>query len=497
MHFRDLSIRKRLLLSNYIMIFIPVAFMFVLSVALFLSLRFGNVNRASMVSFVWPESGPTLATQFELTRLRVRSDSWEPKNKKRERSVLEAADHLGDLGYQVVILKPDGSVYYQTHLTDGRKTMKAAMEGAPEGRGSIAWSDHGLAFHYYSDESGLRVGVIGKVPMVHDGEYIDVSSKEFLKKAFTVICIIVVILTIVVGIYLARWISRQIIGPLEDLQDTANNIAQGNLDKPVPIYSEDEIGKTMQAFETTRQQLKIARETRERYDQSRKELIAGISHDLRTPLTKIEGYAYGLKDGIANTPDKKQHYVKMIIDTAENMGRLVQELFLFSKLDLGQVEYNWEKVDLIAYLRDFTEDQKDHFEQQGLQIDFSSAIERAVIKMDRLQMSRIVGNILGNSLKYKTEAMGHASIIVQQERPGFIQMSFTDDGPGVPEGDRTKIFESFYRTDKARTNPAKGSGLGLAVVKQLVDGMDGSIWADNVQPHGLKITIEVPCEEER
>ena len=497
MHIRDLSIRKRLLLSNCIMLFIPVAFMLVMSMALFLSLQFGNVNRASIMSFIWPESGPTLATQFELTRLRVRSDSWKPDNKRLERSLLEAADHLGELGYRVAIFKPDGSLYFQTHLTDGRRTLEEAMEGAPAGRGAISWGDRGLFFHYRSEETGLVLAAAGEIPIVWDGEYIDVSSKELLKQAFTVICIIVTLLTIVVGLYLSRWLSRQIIGPLEELQATASNIARGNLDKPVPVCSEDEIGRTMQAFETARVQLKAARETRERYDRSRKELIAGISHDLRTPLTKIEGYAYGLRDGIANTTEKKGHYVKMIIDTAENMGQLVRELFLFSKLDLGQVEYHWEKVDLAAYLRDYVEDQAEHFQREGLSLSFRSELTAVSVTLDRLQMSRIVGNILGNSLKYRTAALGHELITLSRAGAGKVELAFTDDGPGVPEAALTQIFESFYRTDKARTNPAMGSGLGLAVVKQLVEGMHGTIRAENVDPHGLKISIVIPSEEEK
>lgn len=250
------------------------------------------------------------------------------------------------------------------------------------------------------------------------------------------------------------------------------------------------------AFELTRRQLKMARETRDRYERNRKEMIAGISHDLSTPLTKIEGYACGLRDGIADTPEKKDHYFRMIIDTARHMGNLVQSLFLFSKLDLGQMEYHMEKVPLKAYLEDYVEEQSEHFKSQGLLLKVEAPREECVVLLDRIQFSRIVTNLLSNSIKYKTADLGHVVMSLSVPRKQWVQLAFSDDGPGVAPSDLSHLFESFYRTDKARTNPAKGSGLGLAVVRELVKGMKGIIWAENETPHGLKIVMEFPLAKE-
>jgi signal transduction histidine kinase len=491
MQIRDLSIKKRLLLSNFIMIIIPVLFMVTLSASVFLSFRFGNINRATILTFIWPESGPTLATQFELTRFRVRADDYHGS----KHHLMESADHLEDLGYRVVILKPDHSYFYVTAGTDGREIMREVLAKSPEGRGSIIWGENGLAFHYISDESGLQLGVIGTAPLVVDGEYIDISSKDLFKSAFYIVCLIVTLLIIFIGWKLSRWLGRQIIQPLEVLQATASHIAQGDLDTPVPVESEDEIGMTMLAFELTRRQLKRARETREKYDRSRKELIAGISHDLSTPLTKIEGYAYGLQDRIANTPEKRAHYIHMIIETAENMEKLVRTLFLFSKLDLGQVEYHLEAVPLRAYLNDYVEDQKEHYRGKGLEIILEASCDEVEVNLDRLQFSRIISNILSNSIKYKTASIGHMVIRLMKSGDSRVRLIFEDDGPGVGEADLKHLFESFYRTDKARTNTSKGSGLGLAVVRELVKGMGGIIWAENAQPHGLIIAMEFPVKK--
>lgn len=486
MKIQNLSIRKRLLLANFTMIVIPVVVLIAISAAIFLSLRFGTINRTSMISFLWPESGPTVATQFELSRLRVRADSFHGDHFG---PLLQAGQHLEILGYDVVIYRND-LLLYQTRGTDGAVTWQGALQQSPQGEAAISWSDAGLAFHYTSPYSGIRVAVVGAVPLRHHGEFIDISSKDVLKTAFIALVILLVCVTIGIGMYLSRWLALQIIQPLEQLQRTADAISKGRLDTPVPVESTDEIGQTCRSFETMRQQLQAAQTVRDQYDKNRKELIAGISHDLSTPLTKIEGYACGLQDGIANTPEKRRHYVTMIIDTARSMGHLVQTLFLFSKLDLQQVPFHWEPVDVCAYLADYVEEQNEALRQRGIAVTFHAGIEHAVISLDRIQFQRVVENIIGNSIKYKDSPIGTMTITVQPGEKGYIHIRFADEGQGIAEeADLPKLFDSFYRTDKARTQVAKGSGLGLAVVKQIVTTMGGTIWAEPTVPKGLTIVM--------
>lgn len=486
MKIQNLSIRKRLLLANFTMIVIPVVVLVAISAAIFLSLRFGTINRTSMISFLWPESGPTVATQFELSRLRVRADSFRGDHLG---PLLQAGQHLEILGYDVVIYRHD-LLLYQTHGTDGAVTWQEALQQSPGGEAAITWSDTGLAFHYTSPYSGIRVAVVGAVPLRQHGELIDVSSKDVLKTAFIVLLVLLVGVTVGIGMYLSRWLALQIIQPLEQLQRTADAISKGKLDTPVPIESTDEIGQTCRSFEAMRQQLQSARDVREQYDQNRKELIAGISHDLSTPLTKIEGYACGLRDGIANTPEKRHHYISMIIDTAQTMGQLVRTLFLFSKLDLQQVPFHWEPVDICAYLADYVEEQQESLRQRGLAVTFQADLEEAIVSIDRTQFQRVIENIIGNSIKYKDSPVGAMTITVRPGKQGYIDILFADEGQGIAEAaDLEKLFDSFYRTDKARTHVAKGSGLGLAVVKQIVTTMGGTIWAVPTEPKGLTIAM--------
>ena len=489
MQLRDWPLRKRLLFSNFIMIYIPVLFTVVVSIAIFLALQFGNINRANIISFIWPESGQNLSIQFELSRLRVRADQYDGDMDP----LLLVADHLEDQGLDVSIWS-DTEDLYDTPDIDRDYLRYRVMLVYQQGHAALNWTSSGLRFYYISPSSGIHLAVAGAIPLYPDGGYIDLSSKTVFKVAFAVMALLTVLLTSS-SLGFVALDGLQIVGPVEKLRNMADAISQGDFDHPVPILSHDEIGDTCQAFEKMRLQLRAARDTRDKYDQNRKELLAGISHDLSTPLTKIEGYASGIRDGIANTPEKERHYLDMIVDTSHHMASLVRTLFLFSKLDLGQVPFHWEDVDIAAYLTDYISEQADHFHQQGLDVTFQSSLTKAVISIDRQQFQRVIENILGNSLKYKDQAVGHMAITLTESGEGEYLLSFADDGCGVAEKELPKLFESFYRTDKARTNVAKGSGLGLAVVQQIIQAMKGKIWAQATVPKGLTICITLPKGE--
>lgn len=488
MNARDIPIGKRLLLSNFVMIGIPVAFTLIVSIAIFLGLQFGNINRTALISFIWPESGgPELSIQFELSRLCVRADQYDGNM----RTLMQSGDHLEDQGLTVAIYR-DGAFLYATAGTDGQQTVQAVKQAVPSEQEAWVWSDKGIHFSYISPKTGVGVAVTGSVPMRPRTELLHLRSKDLLKLGFYGMTLATIVLTVCVGLYLARSLARQIVRPLEDLRNIAGDISQGNLEHPVAAEGHDEISDTCRAFEHMRMQLKTAGEMRDKYDRNRKELIAGISHDLATPLTRIEGYACGLRDGIANTPEKRGHYLSMIIDTSQNMARLVRTLFLFSKFDLGQVEFAWERVDVCGYLADYVSELSDHFRSLGLDVSFDNQIGQAVVSMDRTHFQRVVENIIGNSVKYKDSPTGHLTITAAPDGEDMVRLSFADDGKGVQDSDLPKLFDSFYRTDKARSDVAKGSGLGLAVAKQIVEAMGGRIWAAQTVPKGLTICMALP-----
>lgn len=457
----------------------------------FLDLRDGEPEPQQRLILYLAGKWPTLSIQFELTRLRVRSDHYDPD---KPRPLLLVSDHLEDQGLRV-LLEQNGQPFYVTEGQQPDEIRTSTLQQVPEGRGGISWGKKGVAFYYHSLQTGVECYVIGADPLVESDDRFSMYSKELFKGSFIGAFLLVMLAAALAGLALSRLMAVQLLKPLGKLRRVASQVSRGDLDTPVKADSRDEIGDTLRAFELTRQELRHARERREQYDRSRKEMLAGIAHDLATPLTKIQGYASGLQDGIADTPEKQQRYLQKILETTESMAKLNQTLFLFSKLDLDQVPFQWETVDLCRYLADYVEEQRDHWAQNGLQIVLESTLDRAPVRMDRGQFARVLDNLLSNSWKYKTEKTGKACFRLTSSGLGRVRLELADNGSGVAPDQLDRIFESFYRTDRARSHVAAGSGLGLAVVRKIVETMKGKIWAEANEPQGLKICMEFSLEE--
>lgn len=511
MKIEDVSIRTRIRLSNFIMSFFPVLLVVTICTCILLAVQPGNTLRAGIVSLVWPESGPHVAIQFELSRLRVRVDAYTGKQNEE---LQDACRRLENQGLTVavyqdkrIIYATEGSSPWQTAAlareeTEYHPSSSAAAKIAVANKKSnndtmaaMMWDANGLAYRYVSPKTGVQIAAVSHVPMQSHIEYVGMGYKHVMKALVYMLFAVVFIIIMFLGIALSKRLASRIVQPLGEMRDAAASISQGDLSKPlVAIHHEDEIGDTCRAFESMRRQLQEAAELRKAYDKSRQELIAGVSHDLATPLTKIEGYAYGLLDGIANTPEKQQHYVQMIIDTANAMELLVRTLLLYSKFDLGKVVFHWEDVDVSEYLSDYLSEQKEHFHRQGLEVSYESTVSQGVIAMDRLHFQRVVDNIISNCIKY-TGCAGSHLVVTATQHTDHIVLRFADDGEGVPPEELSRLFESFYRADKARSNTAKGSGLGLSVVRRIIMAMHGKIWAEATIPHGLTICISLPVKQ--
>ena len=327
-----------------------------------------------------------------------------------------------------------------------------------------------------------------------------VNSLKML--AITGIGIMVLINLIIVFV-----IARSILKPLDLLKKGTRMISEGNLDFEINYNGDDEITEVIDNFEDMRRKLSLSVEQQKHYEESRKELIAGISHDLSTPLTSIKGYVSGLMDGVADSPEKRDKYLKTIYNTAEDMDRLVSELFLFSKLDLDKVPFNFERIDIGEFLSSCCEEMKFTFEKDKLVISFTDRLEMPqMVFLDRNQFGRVLINIARNSVKYKKEDVAslHMDLsLLPSENDGaesggirMVRIVLKDNGIGVPPELTGKIFESFYRRDTARSNPSSGSGLGLAIAKQIVNRHCGVISAESVAGQGLSIIIDLPIADE-
>lgn len=490
MGIKDLSVRKRLLFSNFMMVFVPVVLILLIGVSVLLGLRLTGNARKDEIALLWPENGPALSIQLAVSSLRVQLD--RPKGPEMH-ELLEACRALEEQGIQVAVMNADNTLY----VTQGSDAVavKEYLRGRYIGSGSVLlWDNDGFAFQYVSARNAMTAVAVGKVPFLARNGISESTFKNILEAIAFLVTVITIAIIVVTGVFLSRRLSRQFVKPLEELRHAASEIKRGNLDYAISTTANDELGIACREFDQMRVQLKEAKEIQEKYEQNRKELIAGISHDLATPLTSVKGYTSGLLDGIANTDEKKQHYLNRIYQTACNMEKLVERLFLFSKLDLGRMEFRLESVRLGDYFSDYVAENADNLLSRGLRLTFQnhSTDRERLVRIDRVQFQRVLENLVENSLKYKLDEIGDLTISLGDESDGQLLIAFADNGAGVAKTELPKLFDSFYRTDPARSNVSKGSGLGLAIVQQIITAMKGKIWAQNGEHGGLTICILLP-----
>ena len=359
----------------------------------------------------------------------------------------------------------------------------------------MTWDGDGFFFRYTSPHSGTTVIAAGNTPFIAKSGIREGMAKGVMQMLLLFIVGTASAIIIACGFILSRVLSRQILTPLAALRTAAAEIEKGNLDYELRLSSRDELGRTCEAFDHMRRQLRSARLAQEKYEQNRKELIAGISHDLSTPLTLLKGYASGILVGIAKTAEKRHHYVELIYQNACTLEKLVDRLFLFSKLDLGQVSFMMERVSLRDYFADFAAENTERLAERGLILHYSPPAGPAWTAIDRMQFQRVIDNLLENALKYK-EGPTVTMDLHLAETPQAVVLTAADHGPGVPAADLPRLFDSFYRTDAARTDVQKGSGLGLAIAKQIITTLHGQIHAEATPGGGLTVVITLPRIEE-
>jgi len=300
----------------------------------------------------------------------------------------------------------------------------------------------------------------------------------------------ILILVITNGL-LTYYVAKSILNPIKKLSIAAKKISEGDLEYSVESQKRDELGELSNTFESMRLKLKQAKMAQLQYEQNRQELIASISHDLKTPLTSIKGYVKGIQDGVANTPEKLERYMNIIYKTTNEMDGLIDELFLYSKLDVKRLPFHFERVDLYAFFADFIDELAFNIEKErGTAILLANKEESYIVEADREKLKRVVTNIIQNSLKYMDK--NHKKIevrLLSQSNEIIVEMK--DNGKGINKEDLPYIFESFYRTDTSRNSSTGGSGLGLSIAKKIIEEHGGTIWADSEIGKGTSIYFKL------
>lgn len=308
---------------------------------------------------------------------------------------------------------------------------------------------------------------------------------------------ITLLFTILASVYLTnrfltRFVFRKIEAPLDILAKGVQEIGAGNLDYRIVYLEQDEFAPICAQFNEMAMRLKRSVEETQRHEESRKELMASLSHDLRSPLTSILAYVEGLLDGVANTPEKQRMYLTTVQSKAEQLRDMVSQIFLYSKMELEAFPVHCVPMQLDEEIRALVHELSGDYAAKGLAVD-TDILQPSRALADPELLRRCIVNILDNSAKYKTADHGRAMLSVAPCAAG-IRLTLTDDGPGVAPQAQEKLFDVFYRSDPARSSSVQGSGLGLAIVARAVQRMNGTVTARSVQPHGLCVEITLPEE---
>lgn len=321
----------------------------------------------------------------------------------------------------------------------------------------------------------------------------DEGNELAVRNIVILLCLLIIAAVIITNRFLTKFIVKRIEEPLDILSDGVHQIRDGNVDYRIEYSGNDEFKSICDSFNEMAARLKESVELTERNDRSRRELIAGISHDLRTPLTSIKAYTSGLAEGVASTPEMQKKYVQTILTKANDIDRMVDKLFLFSKLDLGDYPFYPEKISLKHSISHLIASLEKDMTDRGMNITVSDMPEDITVYADPVQLENALTNILENSLKYKEKETVNVNISCD-EQSDFVKLVIDDDGPGVPPEALPKLFDVFYRSDPSRNAPHKGSGLGLAITAKILERFGGKICAENLTPNGLRIIMMIPKE---
>lgn len=419
------------------------------------------------------------------------TDNTSDETKQKDlRGITNSIDELGSKIY----ITKDGELFYSN--TDKSAIDAELHELAPNLKDDniILFGENGLVVqsHTDSDNGSYMINITNTGYTVADSSMQSTlkSFKAFFTGRSGFIIFMALFIILISNLIMSVIASRTITAPIKKLSDGANEIAGGNLDYHIDYDSTNEIGTTVKSINDMTEKLKNLMQTKEEIEQSRKKMTAGIAHDLRTPLTSIKGYVEGLMDGIANTPEKQERYLNTIYSSAKDMENLLDELLTLSRFEEGKIKLELIRIDIVQFLREYLNERP---QDNRAVITFTPPSYKGSldVMLDPNRFSRVLNNIISNAIKYSSTARKPRIDISLEVYDKSVIIALKDNGIGISDENLKHIFESFYRADQARTRVQDGSGLGLAVCKEIVELHNGHIWATSKEGSGTTMMISL------
>jgi len=309
-----------------------------------------------------------------------------------------------------------------------------------------------------------------------------------------IIALFVVLKGIIELLFLWR-LEKRVFLPIDQLKTGFEEIARGNYRVTIDCKTDNEFGRLIEAFNLMAARLQESEQKNAEYEANRKALIANISHDLKTPITSIQGYLEMLRDGKVNDPERREKYLSTIAGNVGHLNKLIDDLFLFSKLDLAKVEFKYEKVKVRAFMRDIMDEFGFELAEKRRQFFYQDRLERDYwLNIDGKRLYQALRNIIDNAVKYGPSE----NLIVKVELTGQdsqVCLALRDNGPGIPPDKLPHVFDRFYRVDSERAKDLSSTGLGLAIARELIEAQGGRIEVTSIEGTGTCFIVCLPTAE--
>ncbi len=481
-----MKLRTRLIISFFIIIFVPVL------LAGATMWGFGKYQMKTMRKIYDAEGNAYdyFVNSFEALS-RFTKSSYEDLQKvaKEEPQKLEDPEYLDAVNrelekrYSYLVVRRGNDLVYEGN---GNANYKL-KENLPEYDSDVL-QGAGSGFYMEGEEQALIKQIDVSFRDGGKGSVFIITSMERLlpdiKGTLVDLMISVLLILLFTAGMLTVWIYQGIINPIHKLQLATENIKAGNLDFTVEADGKDEIGELCRNFEEMRFRLKESEEEKLAGEKENRVLISNLSHDLKTPITAIKGYVEGIMDGVADTPQKQEKYIRTIYNKANEMDTLINELTLYAKIDTNRIPYNFSRINVADYFEDCVEEVGLDLEAKNIRLNYIDYADKDVLIIaDPEQLRRVINNIISNSIKYLDKEQGFINIRIR-DVGDFIQIEFEDNGKGIPAKDLPYIFDRFYRADASRNSSTGGSGIGLSIVKKIIEDHGGKIWVNSKEGTG-------------
>jgi signal transduction histidine kinase len=291
-------------------------------------------------------------------------------------------------------------------------------------------------------------------------------------------------------IFLYYKITRDFIRPLRDLKDATDSITLGDYDKKISYRNNTELGQFCNNFEFMRDELKTALNNAQELERSRKELIACVSHDLRTPIASIKAYVDGLKSGIAVDAEKRNKYILVISKKTDSLIDLINDLFQHSQAELGELKMVFTESYSGEFLKKIVQPMKLEAQRKSIKLYIKEPIANVIIFVDKIRIEQVIMNLIQNAIKYTQEG---GNVYFSTEIEGkYLKIIVKDSGFGISQRDLPFIFEKFYRGEKSRSRDFGGAGLGLSICKYIVEKHGGTINVVSIEDEGSEFSFTIP-----